>query len=102
MGYFVEEKPIWLKNLDPKFFIDVEFSRLIVFSVFHTPCINISCRSKSLDDYNWRSPWIFSYYLNKQLKEASSNSDLHFSTAVYDTAKLQLDKASLKGESISN
>lgn len=50
---------------------------------------------RSLSEYNWHTPWKKPYYLNKQLKQASTNHKLLFSAPNHDSMDDALEKADL-------
>lgn len=90
--------PEWLEWIAPEEFNNKELFRIVIFYVFHSPCTELSAMGKSLEAYNWHTPWRKPYYLNKQLKQAASNFDLLFSANGYDTMSEALEKADLKDD----
>lgn len=87
--------PKWLEWIAPEEFHNEELFRIVIFYVFHSPCTGLSAMGKSLADYKWHKPWCKPYYLNKQLKQASSNFNLLFSAKSYDKMSEALGKADL-------
>lgn len=96
MAIYVDHKPPWMRWIEPERFEDKEFFRIVTFFVFHSPCAKLSSMCRSLEEYGWKTPWRKPFYLNKQLKQASSNPQLLFSAQNYNTLELALDKANLK------
>ena len=96
MDVIVDKKPAWVQQLNLKNMTDKNFVKILYFFLFHTPCINLSAQGKSLYDYGWKSPWKKPYYLNRQLKEVTSNQKLIFSAKSYDLMEDVLEKAELK------
>ena len=92
MAYTVDFKPAWLAWIAPEVFNDLDLFRIVVFFVFHSPCHKLSAMGRSLEEYGWTHPWKKSYWLNKQLKSASSNQNLLFSRASYDLVEDALKK----------
>ena len=92
---YVHKDAPWLRWIVPEEFNDSDLFRIVIFFVFHSPCKSLSSMGKSLAEYGWSTPWRKPYYLNKQLKQASSNYDLIFSANTYDMLEKALDKADL-------
>lgn len=90
-----EIKADWLEWIAPERFNDKDLLRIITFFVFHSPCQELSSMSKTLEEYNWNSPWKKPFWLNRQLKEASSNSNLLFSEATCSSVEKALKTADL-------
>ena len=88
--------PNWLKWIAPEKFNDKDLFRIVVFFVFHSPCEGLSARGKLLTEYGWNTPWKKPYWLNKQLRQASSNYELLFSASSYALMDKALDDANLK------
>lgn len=95
MAIYTQRYGDWLRIIAPEEFNDDELFRIVVFFVFHSPCKNTSAMRKTLSEYNWNTPWRKPYYLNKQLKEASSNSELLFSADTYDNLESALEQSNL-------
>lgn len=95
MAIYVDRKPDWLNWLAPEEFNDNDLFRIVIFFVFHSPCPKTSAMGKSLKEYGWNTPWQKPYWLNKQLKQASTNVNLLFSSNSYDNLEIALTKASL-------
>lgn len=102
MKYFTNQNPLWLQEIAPPKFNDKDLFRIVVFFVFHSPCPKQSARGKTLHDYKWNDPWKEPYYLNKQLKESSSNPDLMFSFSNYEKADSAFRLAELGDDFPSN
>ena len=88
--------PAWLTWIAPEKLSDQDLFRIVIFFVFHSPCANLSSMGKTLDKYGWNSPWRKPYYLNRQLRQATSNYELLFSVKSYDKMDAALEKANLK------
>ena len=85
MAYMVPKECTWLEELPESICEDKSFQRIICFFMVHSLVKGTSARGKNLKaDYGWHSPWSKPFYLNKQLKELSSNKHLLFSASVYD------------------
>lgn len=91
----VEFHPRWLDFIAPERFNSAELNRIITFFVFHSPCNELSAMSKGLDEYGWSSPWKKPQYLQRKLKQVSTNADLLFSAQTIDDMKQALEKAKL-------
>lgn len=102
MAYFVDKHPKWLKWIAAEDFNDTDFIRIIAFFVFHSPCPGLSSMGKMLSDYKWSAPWKLPYYLNRQLKMASTNFNLLFSAKSYDAIEDALGKANLLDDFVTN
>lgn len=86
----------WITALDERNFSDDNFQKILSFFLIHTPVISLFAQAKDLHSHGWSSPWNKKYYLNKQLKEASSNYNLIFSTKKYDVMSDAITKADLR------
>lgn len=95
MTTYTENKPLWLGELNVKYYEDKQFIRIITFFVFHSPVNNLSARQICLSEYGWNTPWRKPYYLNKQLKQATNNYELLFSSATLKEMNDALTKANL-------
>ena len=95
MEVYTERNPSWLQWIAPATFNDADLFRIVIFFVFHSPCPQLSSMQKTLQEYNWNTPWRKPFYLNKQLKQASSNQSLIFSASNYSAMSDALDKANL-------
>lgn len=95
MIVYTENMPLWLEKLNIEAFEDKQFLRIITFFVFHSPVDNLSARQISLSEYGWNTPWRKPYYLNKQLKQATNNYKLLFSSAIYNKIDNTLNEANL-------
>jgi len=83
-------------------FYNPEFLRIYKFFVLNTPCSKLSVQSKSLLEYGWSSPWKKPFWLNKQLKNASKNPDLLYSTDKLSLLEDVIKKADIKESSLDN
>lgn len=95
MAIYTTRSPEWLSWIAPEIFNDNDLFKIVIFFVFHSPCANLSSMRKPLSEYNWNTPWKKPYYLNKQLKQASTNYELLFSAKDYDSMDNELEKADL-------
>lgn len=102
MIVYTEKKPLWLGKLNIEVFEDKQFLRIITFFVFHSPVDNLSARQISLSEYGWKIPWRKPWYLNKQLKQATSNYELLFSSASFKKMDEALTKADSRNSFPSN
>ena len=93
---FTDRNADWLKWIAPEKFNDEDLFRIVIFYVFHSPCPDLSSMGRSLKEYGWTAPWRKPYYLNKQLKQASTNQNLLFTAENYDAMSDALEKASLR------
>lgn len=107
MIYKVQKQADWLQPIPSEILMSENFIRILRFFVFDSIVEGVSARGKSLeDDYSWTNPWAKPYYLNKQLKQLSTDESLLFSASVYvqkkDSKKIvetmdeALDKANMK------
>lgn len=95
-GYFVDENPTWLKSFPEEYLFDNIYRNVLDFFVLHSPCKDLSVRSRSLNDfYHWSIPWSKPFWLNKQLKECAENYKILFSAATYAQMEQELIKADL-------
>lgn len=95
MEIYTDRNPGWLQWIAPASFEDADLFRIVIFFVFHSPCPKLSSMGKSLQEYQWNTPWKKPYYLNRQLKQASTNKYLLFSAASYAAMEEALDKSNL-------
>ena len=95
MKVYTAPVPSWVSTLPPAVYNNIELFDIVKFYVFNTPCKTLSSRSITLGDYGWTSPWSKPFYLNKQLKQASSNQNLLFSAASLNVMDNALQKADL-------
>ena len=108
MIYKVSKKANWLQPIPDKILWNENFNIIYQFFVFDSIVDGASARGKGLkEDYHWSNPWAKPYYLNKQLKQLSTDERLLFSASVYEQKKASnkkkvetmaeaLDKANLK------
>ncbi|MEE1126083.1 MAG: hypothetical protein U0L18_09160 [Acutalibacteraceae bacterium] len=90
-----EFNPPWLEFIPPERFNNHDLYRIVTFFVFHSPCAQLSAMSHSLIDYGWDSPWRKPQYLQKKLKNASTNPDLIFSSQTIDDMRQALSNSNL-------
>ena len=102
MIVYAEKEPTWLEKIRIKDFEDKQFIRIITFFIFHSPVDNLSARQISLSEYGWNTPWRKPWYLNKQLKQETSNYELLFSSATFKKMDDALTKADLRNSFPSN
>ena len=95
MPFSTNRNPSWMEWIDLDQFDDHDLCRIITFFVFHSPCSQLTSMSRTLEEYGWSSPWRKPYWLNRQLKQASSNYELLFSASTYDEMERALDNADL-------
>ena len=75
MAYTVPVSASWIQGLPENIYTDETFIRIIDFYLVHCPVGNRSARGRDLaTDYHWSDPWNKPWYLNRQLKEASTAS----------------------------
>ena len=107
MIYKVPKDASWLKDLPYDLFSSKNYLRIYTFFVVNSIVDGTSARGKSLSwDYGWTNPWSSPYYLNKQLKEKTTDKNLLYSAQVYthkagstkqkETMIDALEKANLK------
>ena len=86
---FVEDTPAWVEWIVPEKFNNWELFRIVVFFVFHSPCVGTSSTSgcpsamgKPITEYGWSEKW-GNYRtkgtLNNTLRNACSNFAFLFS-----------------------
>jgi hypothetical protein len=105
-GYiYAEEKPAWLEWLVPEKFYDADLFRIVVFFVFHSPCIGSttnpkppSAMGKPVSKYGWSEKW-GNYRnpksLNHILRSASTNFTLIYSATGNNDMQQACKKAGL-------
>lgn len=95
-GYvFTEKNPNWISEISLKQITDSAFSRIILFFVFLSPCERLSAMSKTLEMYGWENQWKKPVWLNRKLKNASTNPSLFFSASTLGDMKQSLEKANM-------
>jgi len=99
--YYVESTPQWLSEISTTEY-DEEFIRIIDFFLFHSPVPGQSARCKTLAEYGWRAPWKKPYWLNKQLKQSTSNYELLYTSNNQGCMEENLESANLKDGFPSN
>ena len=92
----IESKCDWIQELDNSLYVDARFHKIICFYVINTPVTELSSRAIDLKKHGWNRPWNKKYYLNKQLKEQSTNPKLMYSAKTYANIDEALEKAALK------
>lgn len=88
----------WVQQLDDSIFENYRFQKIMRFFVIDSPVNGLSIRKKDLNSYGWSKPWNKEFYLNKQLKELSTNEKLIFSAHTY----ADMEEALTKAEVIKN
>lgn len=96
MAVFTNRNPDWMNWITSDRFNDHDLFRIVIFFVFHSPCSELSTMHRTLEQYGWFTPWRKPYYLNRQLRQVSSNYELLFSAKGYDEMDVALEKANLK------
>lgn len=96
MVVFTNRNPDWMNWITSARFNDPDLFRIVIFFVFHSPCSELSTMHRTLEQYGWFTPWRKPYYLNRQLRQVSSNYELLFSAKGYDEMDVALGKANLK------
>lgn len=88
----------WIDDKHVDYFSDEDFRKIYNFFVINTPCEDLSSRAITLQEYGWKTPWRKPFYLNKQLKTASSNYKLIYSASTYNAVADALEKSDLKSD----
>lgn len=96
MAVLTNRNPDWMNWITSDRFNDHDLFRIVIFFVFHSPCSELSTMHRTLEQYGWFTPWRKPYYLNRQLRQVSSNYELLFSAKGYDEMDVALEKANLK------
>ena len=107
MIYKVPKDASWLRELPDDLFSSENYLKIYTFFVVNSIVDGTSARGKSLArDYGWTNPWKSPYYLNKHLKEKTTDKNLLYSAQVYtqdagsakqkETMNDALEKANLK------
>lgn len=91
----VDEIPKWMEET-PISEYDKDFIKILDFYQFHALVPGQSARCKTIQEYGWSFPWKKPYWLNKQLKQTSSNYELLFSAKNQSCMEESLEKAGLK------
>lgn len=71
------------------------YNALTRFYIVETPVKRLSALSVPLDSYGWKRPWAKPEYLNRQLKDAMSQSQALYSAKTRDTMEDALLKADI-------
>lgn len=85
----------WIFPLDEAYFESENFKKILSFYVIHTPVLSLSAQAKDLHTHGWSRPWNKKYYLNKQLKNTSTNPKLIYAAQTYADMSNALNKADL-------
>lgn len=96
MAVFTNRNPDWMNWITSDRFNDHDLFRIVIFFAFHSPCSELSTMHRTLEQYGWFTPWRKPYYLNRQLRQVSSNYELLFSAKGYDEMDVVLEKDNLK------
>lgn len=91
----VDEIPTWMQETLISEY-DEDFIKILDFFQFHSPVKGLSARCVTIQEYGWHSPWKKPFWLNKQLKQMSSNYELLFSASDQSCMTENLEKAELK------
>lgn len=98
-GYvLVGHNPEWIEK---NFGHPVNYERLLSlldFYVFENPCSSLTSRSKTIEAYGWNEPWRKPTYLNRKLKDCSSNKHLYYSSSTLDGMEKPIADAGLFGD----
>ena len=93
--YYVEDSPQWLIETPIEEY-DEDFIKIIVFFQFHAPVPGQSARCRTLEEYGWGTPWKKPYWLNRQLRQNSSNYNLLFTAPSKSYMEENLERADLR------
>lgn len=80
-----EAVPSWINDIAPERFNNDELFKIVIFFVFHSPCIALTSLGRDLTFYGWNNPWLKPIYLNRRLLAATSTAD----TFIYATKSLE-------------
>jgi hypothetical protein len=95
-GYvYSEEYPFSVDIIASSLLREVSTSQVLSRFLLRTPCPGLSTQHIPLQHYGWNNPWGKPEYLNRKLKDASSNLALLFSAAGNNDMKQALSKACL-------
>lgn len=101
MVYKVPKKANWLLDFPAGFESSENYIRIYNFFVVKSPVHGTSARSTDLTvDYGWSKPWRKPYYLNKQLKELTTDSELLYSASAYTNTATNTKKVELMDEAL--
>ena len=93
MIYKVQKEATWLQPISNEILKSENFNRIVKFFVLESIVEGTSARGKSLiKDYQWSNPWAKPYYLNRQLKQLSTDRNLLFSASIYEQKKVKISK----------
>lgn len=93
MIYKVPKNAAWIQPISNEILWSDNFIKIYKFFVFDSVVEGASARGKNLkEDYHWSNPWAKPYYLNKQLKQLSTDEHLLFSASVYEQKKANSKK----------
>ena len=91
----VESKPNWVNDGFCGEEAIAYIEPLMKFFVIETPVTNLSARSISIETYGWEEPWKKPVWLNRQVKDLSSNSKLYYSSDAHGGMEPALNKCGL-------
>lgn len=92
----VDSMPNWVHEGLPIDTAQRYFNELSRFYIVETPVESLSASSVSLAKYGWTSPWAKPEYLNRRIKDASSNKSLFFSAKTLKDMESVIKKAGLQ------
>lgn len=102
---FAEDRPTWIDWIVPERFDDLELFRIVVFFVFHSPCVGTSstpgspsAMGRPIATYGWNEKWgnpRKQGTLNNILRNASSNARFMFSAMGNNDMLQACEKANL-------
>ena len=95
MKYYTDINPKWMEWIVPDKFNDADLFKIVTFYLFHCPSESSSYMRKSLKEYGWNTPWRKPYKLNEQLKRATNNPKLIYSSKTLKDMEATLEKANL-------
>ena len=92
---YVPVKPKWIQEGAPFSKVQRYYNALTRFYIVETPVGSLSASSVPLAHYGWQRPWAKPEYLNRKLKDLSSNSQLIFAANNYRAMETAVQKAGL-------
>lgn len=97
----VLKKASWLLAFPNDLEKSDNYIRIYRFFVVNSPVSGLSARGKDIaKEYGWKKPWSSPYYLNKQLKELTTDKNLLYSASSYEQKKSSTKKVELMDEAI--
>ena len=93
----VDSMPKWVHDGLSKDDAQRYFNELTRFYIVETPVESLSASSIPLSSYGWHAPWGKPEYLNRRIKDASSNRSLFYSAKTQKDMELVVKKAGLYG-----